>query len=64
MEQTDARTKELWEMIVKETLEARRQPSRGIVIKPNLYSMGKGILEEGMSISGIPAREIPGWKKY
>jgi hypothetical protein len=55
-------TKQPWQMTRKEALETIRQTDRKVTVKSNMYSLGKGILTEGMTVEGIPAREIPGWE--
>lgn len=56
--------KELWQMTPQEWLEMNRQPGRKVGVKPdNMYSVGAGILESGMTIFGIPVREVPGWER-
>ena len=55
--------KEPWKMTKKEILESIRTIGKKDVVAPNLISMGKGILTEGMTINDIPASEIPGWEK-
>lgn len=55
-------SKEPWQMTRDEVLESIRQPGRKTEVKPNMYSMGKGILTSGMTVGGIPASEVPGWE--
>jgi hypothetical protein len=54
--------KQPWEMTVKEVLESIRTKPTLSGNNNSIIGLGKNILTSGMTISGIPANEIPGWE--